>query len=117
MELITRIKSDDLTSYFSKFLSWDLSEKISHNITLNTSSFVISFSAIDIPKVICITGDNPFKINISTATESLTMGVDDGLFLLTPTLAFANSITQLLVSEDAGLDCAIEIRVYGVEAS
>lgn len=116
MELISRIKSSDLTSWFKKTITWTLSEKASHDLTLNNSSRIISFSWIDIPKVICISGDGVFKVSISTATQDLDMVVDSGLFLLTPTLAFANSITQLTVTEENSLDVNVEVRIYGEES-
>ncbi len=114
MKAIFKVYDEDtLENYFRKEVDWTLSEKLEYNLELQNTIKTINYSAVDNVKLIVFSGDQKFKVRVSTATDSIDFQVSD-FFYFTP--ESLSDITEISVVEDSGLLVDCKIRFYGEES-
>jgi hypothetical protein len=109
-----RLTGEENVTILNENVTWTPIDKYEATLTMKVGDApkTIDYSVVEKVRLMVFYGAGSFIVTETVGTEVIAHEVQD-VFVLTPTVAYRNSITSITVSTTSTSDIEIQCRVYG----
>ena len=113
--LQVKLTGEENVTQLNQSETWSLSEKVEldYSLTASDGEQTLDYSHIDTVRTIVIYGTGDYYINVTVGSNTEIAFESQDFFVLSPSAAFAATITAITISTDESVAITVKVRIYG----